>query len=190
MSIQPPTLQTVVDQLQEIDKKVKRINDKLSDKWVLPVCLAILGMLLTGANFLVQRHFTNKDISLNKEKEVIAEFIANSKVSFYTNCLSRLTQLNEQFESFCQFDQAKQTENQIDSNLIAFRKLILSQQIIDQEAISPIKLYTEFIADGVFNISTGEIPKTQIPAYFSRSRILLQEAMNKLSQSIQKIKTI
>lgn len=189
MNTQPPTLDDVVGKLQEIDKKVEKIDGKLSQKWVLPVCLAAWGALLTGGNFLVERYYKNKDLSQNKENEVVAEFLANTKVTFYTNCLSQLTLLNEQFESYCKFDQAKQTENQIDSIHLAFRKLILNQQVIDQQVIAPIKSYTDFIAERVFDISTGKHSKEQIQAYFSNSEPLLFEAREMLAKSIQKTKT-
>jgi hypothetical protein len=177
----------MVEKLSIIEEKIGKIDKKLSDKWVLPVLLTILTTILGIANFLVERHYNNTDISLNKQREVIGEFIANSKVEFYKDCIIHLNNINEQFESFCKIDQSKENENQLDSMLIQFRKFIAKQQVIDQKVIEPAKAYAEYISEVTFDISSGQPNMAELNKMYNQSQQLFSESYDSLNKSISEL---
>lgn len=177
-----------IDMLEQtLTAKLDKIEKKLAGKWVLPVALAILGAALTLGNFLITRQYNNSDLGTNKRVETIAVTQANSKWAFYTICKKSLVGIENQFEAFCKIDQSKAAADSLNSTLITFRQKVSEQEVVDQSVIAAIHEYHEFIAQNINYLATSPAKQEEIGAIFKKGSELYNDAMDKLTQALDKL---
>src|SRR4051812_45770422 len=82
-----PAVEDATDaRLKRIEEKLEAVEKRLSDKWILPVSMAVLTAILTFGNYLVQRQFLNSDIFKNEVNKTNAGFKSRSTSDFYRSC--------------------------------------------------------------------------------------------------------
>ena len=170
--------------MQSIEEKIDKINKKLSEKWVLPVCLALLGAVLTLGNFFVTRYFTSKDAGKNKQKEIVGEYLAKSKIDFYKNCKKQIIEIEDDFEAYCKIGHSKSTADSLYLRLISFRSFFTEQEVIDPFIITKLKEYHEFISEEVTDIGESKLKLGDIDAIFKQGNALYNEVQEILSKQI------
>jgi hypothetical protein len=170
--------------LSEIEKKLEDIDGKLSEKWVLPVSIAVLTAVLGTLNFLIERNVGKNDISEIKQSEVIGEYVAKSKIEFYQRSREHLNNIDEQFESYCTLGREKVVGDKLDTLLISIREFVLSQQVIDQEMVDMLKEYAEFVSERAVDVGDSKTDKAMAKQIYEESKALHKDIIIKLDSKI------
>jgi len=177
----------ISEKLTSIEDRITKIEDKITERWVIPVSLTLLTALFATLNFFVERYVSKDDESTKKQSEKFGEFVADSKIKFYSQCKEYLNSTDEQFESYCKLGHSKNVEDGLDSTLINFRKFVRKQQIIDQNLINPLIVYLEFVAESSFSISAQNLDREKSIYMYNESQIYLKEVLTLLDNGINKL---
>lgn len=173
------------DQLKVIEEKIDVVSKKLSEKWVLPVCLAVLGALLTLGNFFITNAITSKNIATDAAHDSFGKLQGEMKAAFYKNCRENLRDIDEQFDSYCSFNQDSPTRKAVFDLLITFTKSYDALAKSDQELLQPTKAYAQFVGNTMADMS-DTFDKSKIPAIYEKSKELYYKAFDSLDKGLVK----
>jgi hypothetical protein len=176
------------EHLDAIEGRLGTIEKKLADKWVLPVSIAVLTFALGIATFLIQRTVNNSDVNKKKEQETIGTFLGETKVAFYRSCKDSLIKIDDHFQSYCQIGQEKEVLDALTNTLAKFRKFREAQTVIDQDVLTAVTAYAEFVAERCFDISSGPMDQSRLNGIYNESKALSKEANDKLTAGINALK--
>jgi hypothetical protein len=173
------------DRLQTIEEKLEEIAKKTSEKWLIPVLLAVLTTFLGMVNFYIERNVNKTDISINKQKEIIGEYIAKSKIEFFKESKIYLNTIDEQFESYCNLGISDVALSDLDSTLISLRKFLVRQQVNDTEVLSQLSEYSEYISEISFKSEAEKYSSTAKAAAYKQSRIFYVKTSRQIDSEIE-----
>jgi hypothetical protein len=169
----------------EVETKTDAIDKKLSEKWFLPVFIAVITASLGLATFFIQRSFSRGDVGENKRREIIGEEMGKAQLAFYTGCQAYLVDINERFESFCQFGGDQDRDSTV-RNIIRLNNFCRKQKINDQHLIELMKEYTDFVGDNIIDVAPSADKKAASTIYVT-SKSLYDKAATAISDGITTI---
>lgn len=178
---------TQEQRIQQVIEKVEEVKKKLADKWVLPVLLSVLTAVLALTSYFIQRWFNNADVGKQKQQEIAASFVAESKVNFYKQCRLELNEINIQFESYCIVGMSEEVEITLDSLVAHFTQFVANQQVIDQKILVAVKSYSEYVAEQTFDMKSNKPGAAERKKIFEEGKSLLGESIAMLDKGIQQI---
>lgn len=138
-----------IDRFKRIEDSLSAIEKKMSEKWVLPVSLVVLGAIITAANFLFQRQMQNADVFKNERSKSIAEYQARSEAEFYQRCFNKIDTLAVTFESYCEFGPSEEDNRVLSSTLVSFHTMIYQQFPLDPKVKSALLRYNNWLSENI-----------------------------------------
>ncbi len=177
-----PSTPTPQDEaIKRIEEKLSIIEKKLSDKWKVPVALAILGACLTLGNWLVQREFLNSDIRKNELNKQNAGFISRSTSDFYKTCYEKLDTISKNFESYCIISPSREEDSIITAHQIKLTSLIDHQFPIDPKVKRSLQEYINYVSDKLIDYESESPSEVELKDAFSQSKMLYDKAVTEIN---------
>lgn len=133
------------EDLTDIEVKLAIINEKIGNKWIIPIIVALITGLMTLLSLHIQYQFQKK---FEKEKLLIED-----KYKFQTKVTDLLNAIDRSFYELCYFDSSRNEE--LEKSLEKYYRLFGKGTSIniDEDTIQVLKQYSEDIAEKVFQIA-------------------------------------
>ena len=173
-----PAVEDATDaRLKRIEEKLEAVEKRLSDKWILPVSMAVLTAILTFGNYLVQRQFLNSDIFKNEVNKTNAGFKSRSTSDFYRSCYEKLDTINKSFSSYCVIGASHEEENIITQKQIQLTALIDHQFPIDPKVKQSLQEYNSYVAERLVDFQDSRPENQKLKHIYNQSAILYSKAV-------------
>lgn len=167
--------------LKRIEEKLATVEKKLSDKWILPVSLAVLSAILTFGNYFVQRLFLNSDVFKNEVNKSNANFKSRSTSVFYQQCHEKLDTIDKSFQSYCLIGPSAMEDSIITAKQVQLTSLIDHQFPLDPKVKQNLQDYISFVSNKLVDFENEPPDSLQLKNTYHESEQLYDKAVTEIN---------
>lgn len=173
------------EDLDRIEKALENMEQKIGNKWAVPLAVAIITGIIGIASVIVQvsleRASTQERLRLENQLQEKKDALKKHE-SFYDNAISLLSKIDTHFKEAC-YQSVFKKGDQLNGLCGDYWELIRKyRNQYEEDFISKIKDYNEFVSDSLFMFETDSVAPPQRQKYFLDSKQKREEVESALDE--------
>jgi hypothetical protein len=175
--------------LQEIEKRLKNIDDSLKTSKLQPFLLAAFVALATTISTCVtnrkQEQVKNTLVQSFERYGELGKQTAQEQMAFVKRANELLSKIDDAFNEICYLQPTTKAEKKISESLEQYRKLLdqASTQVVSESIKTAMKKYSDLLIENLRKIRGG-ITNQRKSNFYKGSRKFLEEARQQANEVI------